>query len=145
MKLGKKGETKSKAGVGLARLPTLQGGYSNDPRILMDMEDIKDQNNALKEKIKKLEEKMVEIAKTKGYIELQKQEEEKLAKVGADTAETLKGRLEEKEKEAARLKKEAEERLSQSAQVNSMKKIIQQKNDQVNDLKARLKKYEKIE
>ncbi|MDR3582672.1 MAG: hypothetical protein P4L67_05345 [Candidatus Pacebacteria bacterium] len=58
MKLGKKTESKSKGNMGLARLPTLQGGYNNDPRILSDMEDLKEQNAALKEKIKKLEEKV---------------------------------------------------------------------------------------
>eukprot|EP01022_Parablepharisma_sp_SALTPOND_P026631 TRINITY_DN64514_c2_g1_i1.p3 TRINITY_DN64514_c2_g1~~TRINITY_DN64514_c2_g1_i1.p3 ORF type:complete len:300 (-),score=69.84 TRINITY_DN64514_c2_g1_i1:71-970(-) len=144
-KIAKKGETKSKAGVGLARLPTLQGGYSNDPRILMELDEVKEQNAALKEKIRKLEEKMIEIAKTKGDIEIQKQEEEKLAKAGAETAESLKDKLEEKEKEVVKLKKEVEERISQSTQVASMKKIIQQKNDQINDLKNRLKKHEKVD
>ena len=46
-------------------------------------------------------------------------------------------KLTEKEKEAQRLKKEAEDRISQSSQVTSMKKIIQQKNDQINELKER--------
>ena len=58
MKLGKKGEPRAKTGMGLARLPTLQGGYSNDPRILMEMEELKERNNTLNEKIKKLEEKV---------------------------------------------------------------------------------------
>ncbi|MDR3582673.1 MAG: hypothetical protein P4L67_05350 [Candidatus Pacebacteria bacterium] len=77
---------------------------------------------------------MVEISRSKGDLEHLKLEEEKTKH---DTVEGLKEQLTEKEKEALRLKKEAEERLSQSSQVASMKKIIQQKNEQVNSLKER--------
>lgn len=141
MKLGRKGETKSKAGMGLARLPTLQGGYNNDPRILSELEEIKKENESLREKIKKLEGKMIEIARSKGDIESLREEEEK---AGAESMGSMGASLTQKDEEIRKLKKEIEERISQSAQVVSMKKIIQQKNDQINGLKERLKNYEKV-
>ena len=36
-------------------------------------------------------------------------------------------------------------KLSESTQVQNLKKMLQTKNDQVKDLKARLSKYEKME
>lgn len=145
MKLGKKGEAKPKAGAGIARLPTLSGGFNNDPKIIMEMDELKEQNKSLQEKIKKLEEKMLEIAKSKGQIEFEKNEEEKKNKEGADTVSSLHEKLENKDKEIVKLKAEIEEKISQCSQVATMKKIIQQKNEQVNDLKGKLKKYEKVE
>ena len=141
MKIGRKGEAKSKIGMGMARLPTLQGGYNNDPRILSELEDANQANQALKEKIMKLEAKMIEITKSKSDIESQREEE---GKAGAESIGTLGTKLTQKEEEISKLKKEIEERISQSAQVVSMKKIIQQKNEQINGLKERLQKYEKV-
>ena len=66
----------------------------------------------------------------------------------------LQTQLEEKNKEMSKLKKEIEERISQSSQVASMKKIIQQKNEQITELKERynslthlrrLRKHEKVD
>eukprot|EP00826_Nyctotherus_ovalis_P062251 TRINITY_DN8975_c0_g1_i8.p3 TRINITY_DN8975_c0_g1~~TRINITY_DN8975_c0_g1_i8.p3 ORF type:complete len:143 (+),score=68.00 TRINITY_DN8975_c0_g1_i8:509-937(+) len=141
MRTGRKGETKSKAGMGMARLPTLQGGYNNDPRVLAELEELKQENDVLREKIKKLEGKVVEIARSKGEVEGLREEEEK---AGAESMGSMRARLAQREEEVDKLKKEIEERISQSAQVVSMKKIIQQKNEQINGLKERLQKYEKV-
>ena len=59
MKTGKKAEPKGRGSVAVARLPTLQAGYNNDPRIMIELEELKEANNLLKEKIKKLEEKIL--------------------------------------------------------------------------------------
>lgn len=141
MRTGRKGETKSKAGMGMARLPTLQGGYNNDPRVLAELEELKQENEALRDKVKKLEGKMVEIARSKGDVESLREEEEK---AGAESMGSLRGKLAQKEEEVGKLKAAIEEKISQSAQVAAMKKIIQQKNEQINGLKERLQKYEKV-
>ncbi len=59
MKTGKKAEPKPRGSVAIARLPTLQAGYNNDPRVLLELEELKETNNVLREKIKKLEEKVI--------------------------------------------------------------------------------------
>ena len=137
-KIGRKGETKSKAGAGMARLPTLQGGYNNDPRIISELENLKQENEALNDKIKKLEKRMLEIAKSKSDLEVQAEED---VKTGAEISGSS---LAAKDQELNELRKELEKRISQTSQVVSMKKIIQQKNEQINELKERLKKYEKV-
>ena len=58
MKTGKKAEPKGRGSVAIARLPTLQAGYNNDPRVLMALDELKEANNVLREKVKKLEEKV---------------------------------------------------------------------------------------
>ena len=90
MKLGKKVEQKSKTNMGLARLPTLQGGYNNDPRIVLELEELKEQNATLKERIKKLEEKVhISTNITIGHRNRKKQGGSYAAKAGR--GESFKG------------------------------------------------------
>jgi hypothetical protein len=63
IKLGKKTELKgkgAKGAIGITRLPTLQGGYSNDPRIINELNIVKEENEKLKENIKYLQTKVLD-------------------------------------------------------------------------------------
>ena len=148
----------SRAPSGGARLPTLQSGFSNDPTLIQELREKKEEVNQLKERLSRLQVQLstamadkeeltekvahLEATQTQHHEEDDSQAREMTAELFQAKVTITQLALETKEGLLAQLKQEQEKRLNESKQFQSLKKLIQTKNDQLKELRARLEKYE---
>ena len=110
-------------------------------------------SSELQEQIKALEKQVAKLKERNLSVEQELISCKKQLGAGASQAdEDATRRIELQQAEIKRLndqmammQEEFEGKLSETTQVQNLKKMLQSKNDQVKDLKARLEKYEKTE
>lgn len=146
----------SRAPTGGARLPTLQSGFNNDPSLVQELREKKEELATLRDRLTRLQSQLTAVMSEKEELSeraahlahSQSQlmvEEESQAKVMTEELYQTKLALETKEGLLAQLKAEQEKRLNESKQFQSLKKLIQTKNEQIKELRGRLEKYEPLE
>ena len=140
--------------AGMARLPTLGSStYNNDPAVMRQLEELKEDNVRLNERANTL---ALELSKTKKNTEQvteeagsEKRKAEELERMleqnttmTKEERDQLMGRLSGQSEEIEKLKDDLTKKINQLPQVNQMKKMLQSKNDKIQELTKKLAKYE---
>eukprot|EP00743_Colponemidia_sp_Colp-15_P004213 GILK01004545.1.p1 GENE.GILK01004545.1~~GILK01004545.1.p1 ORF type:complete len:276 (-),score=79.74 GILK01004545.1:138-932(-) len=136
---GKHVHTPSTGVSGASRLPTLQSAFNNDPSLLNELNEMKEKNRTLTERYQQMQQQLTALAKAKNDGDNTAAMED----IQQDM-ERLRLELERKAEMVEALNSEAQRKLNESTQFQQLKKMIQQKNDQLKDYRARLSRYEQV-
>ncbi|CAG9329796.1 LZTFL1 [Blepharisma stoltei] len=138
-----------------ARLPTLQTSFNNDPLLVKQLNELKEENNTLKNRMKQMQTQISQILDEK--MELRNAVESLTAQLengprheepqhdtqAIHMLEETKLQLQTKEELIKQLKEEQDKRLADSKQFQSLKKLIVGKNEQIKELREQLERLQK--
>lgn len=146
-----------------ARLPTLQAGFNNDPNLVRNLNELKEENQKFKERINQLQSQVSELIDERNHLKQQNaQLSEQAQKVGervreyneetqvynekskeiSQALEETRLELRSKEELVQQLREEQEKRLSESKQFQNLKKLMNTKNEQLKELREQLNKLQ---
>ena len=128
--------------MGAAKLPTLMGGGDSD--LKGENTRLKSMIDDLKKKIEYQEKQLIQTLSQKSggaSAEAQAEYEEKIKLAEARTQE-LQQNLEERSAMMNDLQKQLNSKVSSLKQVTMMKKMLQDKNSELKELRDKLKQYE---
>lgn len=145
-----------------ASLPQLSAqGYSNDPNLLQECQDLKEENRKMADRFQQMQTQTTELLRERASLssELEKVKEnfkrvraEMSAQGGTASAQGIqeietsvvetKKMLDDKKAECEEMRQDLKKRLGDSAQFRELKAIIAKKNQMIKDLRARLAQYE---
>ena len=138
-----------------SKLPTL-GAHVADPNMQNELANLRLENELLKKQVRELQAKITQVLSSKSQVSDEvdshtKQKDHEIAELESQIlnlqveSNKAKDQADNLRQELINTKDEMKKKLNQTTQVTNMKKMIQEKNAKIKQLREKLSKYESVD